>query len=196
MATAQWYLFDYGMVISEAPREDDWLALKEAAGVDVQDTSSPYWQHRLEFDAGRLNSQDYWSRVVGHPAGVGLAGQLDALDTNAWSHYNLDTLDVVEGLSARGERLALLSNMPSAMADEFEAASWARYFRKLFFSSRLGLIKPDPKVFEHVLDELQAEPEQVTFVDDKQQNVDAAASLGIRAILHLPGIDLQRELGL
>lgn len=196
METAQWYVFDYGMVISEAPGEEDWQALREACGLDVQDAQSPYWAHRTEFDAGRLSSEEYWSRVLGREAGLGLAGSLDALDANAWSHYNLDTLDVVEGLSARGEQLALLSNMPSAMADEFSGAAWSRYFRHLFFSSRLGLIKPDPRVFDHVLAALGVPAEQVTFVDDKQENVDAAAALGMRAILHTPGIDLQREIGL
>lgn len=196
VATPSWYLFDYGMVISTAPEDEDWEALEEAAGVPLRDASSNYWKYRLDYDEGRLESRDYWTLALGRPAGVGLASQLDSLDAIQWSHYNLETLDVLEALSARGARLALLSNMPSVMADEFSRAPWTKYFAELFFSSRLGMIKPDPRVFKHVLATLGTTPEDVTFIDDREANVASARSLGFRTVQHIPGIDLQRELGL
>lgn len=191
-----WYVFDYGMVISTAPEPEDWEALEEAAGVDLRHPESSYWVHRLDYDEGKLDSQQYWSLVLGRDVSVGRAAAMDSLDAIQWSHLNLDTLDVLEMLYDRGANLAVLSNMPASMAGEFASAPWTKYFARLFFSSGIGLTKPQPGVFRHVLDALEADPGQVVFIDDKHENVDTAKALGINAIHHVPGTDLQRELGL
>ncbi|WP_026552408.1 HAD family phosphatase [Arthrobacter sp. H20] len=194
MGNTQWYLFDYGMVISNAPILEDWQNLEEATGVHLMAQGSPYWQHRLDFDAGRHTSVEYWSLVTGRHVTDNQTDLLDTLDANQWSHFNLDTLDLLEELSGRGARLALLSNMPAPMVTRFEEASWTSYFQKMYFSSALKLVKPQREIFEFVLRDLGAEPLEVIFVDDAPVNVDAARELGIDARLHQPGIDLQREL--
>ena len=194
MGNTQWYLFDYGMVISNAPTPEDWLNLEDAAGVRLMDPGSPYWRHRLDFDAGRTTSVDYWSRVTGREVTPNQTNLLDTLDANQWSHFNLETIDVLEELSSQGARLALLSNMPAPMVARFEEASWTGYFSRMYFSSTLQLVKPQREIFEHVLRDLGVEPGKVTFVDDAPVNIASALVLGIDARLHQSGIDLQREL--
>lgn len=191
----RWYLFDYGNVISTAPTPEDWEMLAEATGVGLlHESTSTYWQHRYAYDAGSLSSAEYWSLVCGERAGDSRAAWLDVLDGNQWSHPNLDTLDVLEDLAARGERLALLSNMPAAMVAQLTHAPWTRFFQYRFFSSSIGLVKPSAAIFEHVLAELAAAPERVTFVDDAAANIATARSLGIDARLFDPSSDLSRML--
>ncbi|WP_159802916.1 HAD family hydrolase [Arthrobacter zhaoguopingii] len=191
----QWYLFDYGMVISTEPTSEDWDRLEEEAGVPgLRERSSAYWQHRDGYDAGDLSPVLYWSRVTGHAVSDARASWLDVLDANQWSHYNLETLDVLDELSGSGARLALLSNMPAPMVGHFAGAPWTRHFEKLFFSSSLRLIKPDGAIFSHVLAELGTEPGRVLFIDDSAANIAAARGLGIDARLHLRETDLSREL--
>lgn len=45
------------------------------------------------------------------------------------------------------------------------------------------MLKPDREVFEHVIDAIdrRSAPSSVLFVDDNQQNVDAARAAGLRA---------------
>ncbi|MCU1574448.1 MAG: haloacid dehalogenase [Micrococcaceae bacterium] len=192
-----WFLFDFGMVISLAPESEDWRALEEVAGVELESQTSGYWRHRREYDAGRLDPVQYWSRALGRPVSGGSANQLDALDARQWSHCNLDTLDVLEELEGSGAGLALLSNMPAPMAATFSSSSpWVRYFSRLFFSGQLGLLKPDPAIFQHVLGELNADPGTVTFIDDVAENVEAADRLGLRTVHFSAGIDLETALGL
>ncbi|WP_247826459.1 HAD family hydrolase [Arthrobacter antioxidans] len=191
----RWYLFDYGNVISTAPTPQDWDLLAEAVGVDrLQEPASAYWRHRGAYDAGSLTSDEYWSLVRGRRIEPARSAWLDVLDANQWSHLNLETLDVLEDLDARGERLALLSNMPAAMAVQFAGAPWTRLFRHSFFSSSLRLVKPAPAIFDRVLAELQAAPGQVTFVDDAPANIAAAKGMGIHGLLFEPSSDLSRLL--
>jgi putative hydrolase of the HAD superfamily len=191
-----WYVFDYGMVISTAPEDADWLAMEDAAGLELRHPASTYWRHRRDYDEGRLSSVEYWSQVLGVPVSLGKADELDSLDAFQWSHLNLDTLDVLELLSSRSAGLAVLSNMPAAMADEFDGASWTKYFAQSFYSSRIGMTKPHPGVFRHVAAELGAEPSSIVFIDDKAENIAAAAALGFNTVHHVPGTDLLRELQL
>lgn len=79
--------------------------------------------------------------------------------------------------------MALLSNMPHPEADAYEQLPWTVPFERLFFSCRLGLVKPDPAIYELVLTELGARPADVVFVDDRVENIESAALLGIDARL-------------
>lgn len=61
-----------------------------------------------------------------------------------------------------------------------------------FYSSELGVAKPDPAFFRSVLDRVAADlgravrPGEVAFLDDSAANVAAATGLGIRAVRHDP----------
>lgn len=59
---------------------------------------------------------------------------------------------------------------------------------RCFLSFETGLIKPEARAFQHVLDEFRFAPEQVLFIDDNPINTDAAARLGIRGHL-CAGVD-------
>lgn len=201
MATAQhdvhWYLFDYGMVISAAPDAADWGLLHEAAGQRMDTADSTYWVHRHAFDDGSLDSLGYWGAVLDRGVDEGEAERLDRLDAQLWSRPNPETMAVLGELQSRGSRVALLSNMPVRMSEIFTAeAGWVAHFERLFFSGPLRLGKPDRRIYEHVLQELGARPDDVVFIDDKAENIEAARQLGLRTVHHTPGIDLAAELGL
>jgi putative hydrolase of the HAD superfamily len=64
-----------------------------------------------------------------------------------------------------------------------------------FFSScYLGLRKPDRRIYQVALDVLQRDPEEVIFIDDRPENVAAAASLGIHGIRYEGSAKLADEL--
>jgi len=59
-----------------------------------------------------------------------------------------------------------------------------RVFHRVYASHLMGVAKPDPEFFRRILREESWRPEEVTFVDDMAKNVEAAAGLGIHAILY------------
>ena len=55
-------------------------------------------------------------------------------------------------------------------------------------------MKPDPRIFRHLLETHELAPERTIFIDDSETNVQAAATLGMIGI-HFTGADeLRREL--
>jgi putative hydrolase of the HAD superfamily len=94
-------------------------------------------------------------------------------------------LDFVKKLSQE-YRLFLLSNTDAIHISNFEKNIGQIYykefyacFEKIYFSFELGLRKPDPAIYTHVLKEQKLKSESTLFVDDKKENTDAAAALGI-----------------
>lgn len=195
-SSGTWYLFDYGKVISTEPEPADWAALERETGLQLAPASSPYWAHREAFDAGVASPAEYWARVLGRDSvDADKVRALEDLDAAQWSHLNPETLRILETLAGAGAQLALLSNMPVRMSERYlRESSWPAYFTRTFFSGQLGLIKPDVRIFEHVLNELAAAPGDVLFVDDNLPNIEAARSLGLRTVHFGPETDLERQL--
>lgn len=57
-----------------------------------------------------------------------------------------------------------------------------RHLDSVVVSSRIGAVKPDPKIFKMCLDELQVEPDEAVYFDDLDRHVAGARELGIQAV--------------
>jgi putative hydrolase of the HAD superfamily len=80
-------------------------------------------------------------------------------------------------------RVAFLSNSNEVHA-EVIPRNYAGLFRKddrFIFSHRFKCAKPDPDLFQRALEVIGALPQQTAFIDDLQENVVAARSLGMLA---------------
>ena len=56
------------------------------------------------------------------------------------------------------------------------------YFNQVFYSFELGRIKPDPKIFSHVLEHINYKPSECIFIDDNRKNVKVAEQIGMIGI--------------
>ena len=89
---------------------------------------------------------------------------------------------VTELGSAR--RLVLASNTDAIhFAYAQEHFSVLRAFDRFFLSYEMGLLKPDPAYFQHLLRGLQTAPGDCLFIDDRAENVQAARETGINAFV-------------
>lgn len=95
-------------------------------------------------------------------------------------------------LAATPAGLAALSVIPSSPAVCDSAAPLSDetgggrpmddYFDRLYFSCDLRMMKPDPAIFQYVLDAEGLDPAETLFIDDSPRNTEAAARLGIRTM--------------
>jgi epoxide hydrolase-like predicted phosphatase len=52
-----------------------------------------------------------------------------------------------------------------------------------FLSYEIGAVKPDPRVYKHVIDALNSNPSSLLFIDDIQENISAARAAGMNGIV-------------
>ena len=105
------------------------------------------------------------------------------------------TEQLVSELAGLGMRLLGLTNWSAETVHLApDAAPAVRVLEDLLVSGREGLLKPDPAIFELLLDRYRLAPERTVFVDDVQANVDGARSVGLHAYLFTGVAQLRADL--
>jgi putative hydrolase of the HAD superfamily len=137
----------------------------------------------LALDRGTLEADEAVKRFVGR-TGIDRALICELLDAVAPSLVpKEDTLGLIRALRAAGHPLYYLSNMAHAGFDWIERH---RDFWALFdggvVSCRVGMLKPEPAIFQHMLAKYGLPPNDAVFIDDVPENVAAATALGMSAI--------------
>jgi len=56
------------------------------------------------------------------------------------------------------------------------------FFDRVYASHLMGIAKPDPRFYQHILDQEKMPEEKTIFIDDTRENVIAADNMGIKAI--------------
>jgi putative hydrolase of the HAD superfamily len=192
----RWILVDYGEVISAPQAADTVSRLATLAKQHPDEFRDRYWSFRPRYDLGQSDA-GYWSEVLDRDlsADPAFVDQLVTVDVAGWMTLNPQTLQTLMEFAARpGVKLALLSNAPEPIALAIDTSTWSRHFDRRFYSCRLQLAKPDPAVFELVLRRLAASPESVLFIDDRAENIQAAARLGVEVARFTSADEMLRRL--
>lgn len=73
--------------------------------------------------------------------------------------------------------------------------NFIRQFEALFLSYEIGYRKPNPAYFNHALKQLNINPNAVLFIDDSDENIEAANKLGFKTLkFNLQEEDLRQKL--
>jgi len=175
-------IFDYGDVISLPQSAADRAAIERLSGVDPEKFWSSYWAHRLELDLGVEGSRAYWAAIAAETGADWDEARLCDLwiaDLRSWMSVNPGTIDVLCDLRAGGTRLALLSNAAPDFGSYLRHGLLGDYFDAVYVSGELKLLKPDPKIYQHVLADLGISAAEAVFIDNRADNVHGAQELGI-----------------
>lgn len=94
-------------------------------------------------------------------------------------------------------KIYLLSNTNKIHIDQFSCRTISReklesLFDKVYFSSEIGMRKPDSEIFEHVLKENGLKPSETLFIDDSIQHIEGAEKVEIRAVLLEKGTTINK----
>ena len=105
------------------------------------------------------------------------------------------TIELIRELWQSAHRLFVLSNMQHASIKYLEEHHeiW-EMFDGIVISSRIGKVKPEIQIYEHLLNLYELKPAETIFIDDMQENLDAAASLGIQTIRFIDSAQCRQAL--
>lgn len=94
-----------------------------------------------------------------------------------------ETIDVIMELSEKGYSLYVLSNMHKHTFEYLLVAYdiW-RHFSGIVISSHIKSIKPEPEIFEYLIDAYNLIPGNTVFLDDMKNNIEAAKKFGLNTI--------------
>ena len=97
--------------------------------------------------------------------------------------YMMETIDK---LREKGHRCVLGSNTfePHMTVVEKMEEKPLSHLDHLYLSYKMGVAKPSPDFFLHILEKEKVSPEDTVFIDDRAYNTDVASSLGIKTLLY------------
>ena len=93
-----------------------------------------------------------------------------------------EMIDYIQSLRPRYKTVMLSNawdNLRKVLVNKWKIAD---AFDEIFISAEMGLAKPDPKIYEMVIEKLGIAPEEIFFIDDFIENIEAARKLGIQTI--------------
>lgn len=183
------FLFDMDDVLYDYDWRTRMAGLSELSGKDLHELRQLWWINGLEFaaEAGDPASPDAYLATV--------TGAIQTpVDRDTWvrlraesTHARPDALAAVERAAELGT-VALLTNNSILIHEHLHevAPELVPIMGRdnLHASARFGARKPDPLVFERAMAHYGAVPERTFFTDDRTENVEGAASIGITAHLY------------
>ena len=127
----------------------------------------------------------------------------DAADIQLWNDHWLEMLapdlplsaHLLRTLRAKGTAVHALSNFGDGTFDLAEERyPVLKEFDKRYISARINLMKPDPEIYEHVEIDLGLPTGQLYFIDDREDNIVAAAARGWQTHLFKTSEDLAQDM--
>lgn len=175
-------IFDFGDIFINLDKPATISGLQK---LGMKEWNNEFDKLNLSFEVGAISPEDF---VGGFQKQLPNASKDDIL--RAWNAVLADfpfyRLEFLQELSKK-YRLFLLSNTDSIHINTFEEKSGISFykdfyacFEKVYFSFDIGMRKPDPKIYQFVLEQNNLIAENTLFVDDKTENTDSAATLGIK----------------
>jgi putative hydrolase of the HAD superfamily len=106
-----------------------------------------------------------------------------------------DTVSILESVKKMGCKAYVLSNFhKNAFRKVYDMYDFFKFFDGGVVSADVKLIKPGEQIYKVLLDKYNIVPEESLFIDDMQENIDAAKKLGINTIRFTSGKDLKYKL--
>jgi len=99
-------------------------------------------------------------------------------------------MDPVEGaqdfcrlVKEKGYGIYVLSNACSKFYEYFPRHYSLDFFDGIVVSSDVHMIKPEPLIYNYLLESYGLKPEECLFIDDRAENVEGARRVGMKAVL-------------
>ena len=173
----------------------DAMGVIYAVGDDVNDLLYPFIVEKGGTRDFTIVQENYHLASLGKiPAAafwkaVGIAPQLED-DYLQRFEITDGLLDFLKSIKSRGVEIWCLSNDLSEWSEKLRIRfGLVKYFRGFVISGDIGIRKPDPMIYQNLLNRLNVKANDVIFIDDNPKNLDAASRFGFTTILFSPTVN-------
>ena len=187
------YIFDMGGVVTTNFGADNkmysYLRLERSKFFDIcqneKAADGSDYNIDLLLGIGKITVEEFWREFNRSIKMLGL--DVPEVKTDLYRLYfhpelKQDTVELIKELRAKKHRVVCGTNtIQSHWENHMERGDYA-LFDQTYASNKIGLAKPDPEFWKTIMMAEGYEPNQTYFTDDRLDNIEAAASLGIHAV--------------
>ena len=171
-------LFDIGGVLINW--KDEWLftEISEQLQMPFEKIESKFNANLCSLFESKINEKEFWNLVLGSDNKID--HKIISKTFLKMSSINYDFLNFAKSLKTDENHIGILSNLtpdtstciPHSLLDDFDY---------LFYSNSLKMSKPHAEIYRYVCSKIPSK--DILFIDDKQENLDAAKLFDIETIL-------------
>ena len=144
---------------------------------------------------GEITAEQHWENV-GRMLNLQLE-EMGEIQREFWGGdiVDYDLVDTIRSLQRAAFKTGILSNAFSSLrkfvVSEIQIGD---AFDEIIISAEVGLMKPDPRIYQFALARMGVDPGEAVFIDDSQGNILAACELGMHAFQFRTPEQTHREL--
>lgn len=157
--------------------------LAEKYGLNVEEVRRHYFELVHHLEVGEWTLEAFWEEMSRRLNLSGVPYE-DFRDLYLGSVVRNEPMYATLRSFPEGVRVGLLSNNYPVVCDRLRQDPAFARFDALVFSNELGHKKPHPESFEALAEAMGVPATQVAFVDDVQENIEAARRHGFHGILY------------
>jgi len=183
MKEIKYIVFDFGGVITKKQNEKMINKMCQILNIPVKNFFLLYTKGRNDYDSGLIDARTYWTKIIkliDRQLELKDIDKLIEFDVKSWLGINEETVKYIHSIR-RKTNVALLSNMSFDTLKKINNLYWMNDLEKKILSCEEKVAKPDYRIYDICLKKLGVEPHYVLFIDDSEENVNAAQKMRINA---------------
>lgn len=184
MSEIKCVLFDIGGVLVDWHMSWITREVSKQFHIDESLVIDGFTKYLHELDTGKIDEQLFWKKIAVGSESESLANNTESL----WKKYFTKNAKPNENVIKLSQTLkeqyvmGIISNIEKITHRVVADWNVLEPFEHKFMSYQIGYSKPHPKIYDHVIDNLEFQPNQIIFIDDKKLNVESAQKHEINAI--------------
>ena len=194
-------VFDMGGIIVRLDMDTCIANFKQLAGfADIEDYLDRFHQKGFisDLEEGKTEPEDFYRECLKHSRPGTTMETVRYCFCSLLDGLEEDSLELIRSLRGRYPLYVLSNNNPISRAYFCEMLKKngldpVETFAKEFYSYELKMLKPSRQIYEKVIAEVGTKPEEILFIDDAKDNIEAAGALGITTLWLRPGMKIAEE---
>jgi len=167
-----------------------WLKLHVS---DLESKRDYFQELSNQLDLGKITREQF-AKTLSEKTGVAEENVLVQMNQGILIDPGL--IELIKVLK-KNYKIGLLSNSNAHWLREIlRNYNLSELFESVVISQDVGFIKPQKEIFEIILKELDVDPSETRFIDDRESNTLAAEKLGIKGIVYNGVAELKEKLTL
>ncbi|MBP5403161.1 MAG: HAD family phosphatase [Treponema sp.] len=187
------FIFDMGGVVTTTFLMDE---LYKKIGITQEQFKEICCKKRMIFDElekGIITPSEFWSEFNKSAK----SHKIEPVKNDLFRLYfhpvlNVKTVKIINALKKKHRVVCGTNTIESHWENHMERGDYA-FFDQIYASNKIGEAKPAVEFFKVILEAEGYKPEDTFFTDDRIENIEAARSLGINAVLFTDADSLKKE---
>lgn len=132
-------------------------------------------------DIGVITEEEFFDGIA---LSVGLTGQDVRLEWINASKIDKELIAYIKTLKSNYKTAICSNTAPKIFRETLQINKIEDLFDVTVSSSEVKMVKPNSDIYLHTLKELDVEPEEALFIDDREINLEGARAVGIKSLLY------------